>query len=169
MSVQSCLVLVIAGMAVLMDFLMEKVINSFICLGLLAGLAASLLEGGIREIPVYAAGVLTPCALLLPLFYFHMLGAGDIKVFAVLGGLTGCGGVLYIMFGSFLLGAVLSLAFLISCGNLKERISYFFHYFYESFVISQPRPYIQKGQRAENFHFTVPILLSVMLYAGGFY
>ena len=37
MSVQSCLVLVIAGTAVLMDFLMEKVINSFICLGLLAG------------------------------------------------------------------------------------------------------------------------------------
>ena len=44
MSVQSCLVLVIAGTAVLMDFLMEKVINSFICLGLLAGFVTCLQE-----------------------------------------------------------------------------------------------------------------------------
>lgn len=169
MSVQSCLVLVIAGTAVLMDFLMEKVINSFICLGLLVGFVTCLQEEGIRGIPVYAAGVLIPCVLLLPLFYFRMLGAGDIKVFAVLGGLTGSHGILFIMFGSFLLGAVLSLAFLISCGNLKERISYFFHYFYKYFVTHQVQSYIQKGQKAENFHFTVPIFLSVMLYAGGFY
>lgn len=74
MSVQSCLVLVIAGTAVLMDFLMEKVINSFICLGLLAGFVTCLQEEGIRGIPVYAAGVLIPCVLLLPLFYFRMLG-----------------------------------------------------------------------------------------------
>lgn len=52
MSVQSCLVLVIAGTAVLMDFLMEKVINSFICLGLLAGFVTCLQEEGIRGIPV---------------------------------------------------------------------------------------------------------------------
>ena len=143
--------------------------NSFICLGLLAGFVTCLQEEGIRGIPVYAAGVLIPCVLLLPLFYFRMLGAGDIKVFAVLGGLTGSHGILSIIFGSFLLGAVLSLAFLISCGNLKERISYFFHYFYKYFVTHQVQSYIQKGQKAENFHFTVPILLSVMLYAGGFY
>ena len=86
--------------------------QQFICLGLLAGFVTCLQEEGIRGIPVYAAGVLIPCVLLLPLFYFRMLGAGDIKVFAVLGGLTGSHGILSIMFGSFLLGAVLSLAFL---------------------------------------------------------
>ena len=157
MSVQSCLVLVIAGTAVLMDFLMEKVINSFICLGLLAGFVTCLQEEGIRGIPVYAAGVLIPCVLLLPLFYFRMLGAGDIKVFAVLGGLTGSHGILSIMFGSFANSAA-------SIGT-----PYFFHYFYKYFVTHQVQSYIQKGQKAENFHFTVPILLSVMLYAGGFY
>lgn len=169
MSAESYLVLAVAGTAVFMDFLMEKVINSFICLGLLLGFAVSIKSGGIGNIPVYAVGVLTPCILLFPLFYFRMIGAGDIKTFAVLGGISGVHGVLYIIMGAFFLGAVLSLAFLVSCGNLKERISYFIHYFYQYFVTGQSRPYIRKGKQVENFHFTVPILLSVMLYTGGFY
>lgn len=111
MSVQSCLVLVIAGTAVLMDFLMEKVINSFICLGLLAGFVTCLQEEGIRGIPVYAAGVLIPCVLHFAFVLFSYAGGGSIKVFAVLGGLTGSHGIYPIMFGSFLLWAVLSLAF----------------------------------------------------------
>ena len=169
MSAESYFVLAVAGTAVFMDFLMERVINSFICLGLLLGLALSLRSGGIGGVSVYAAGVLIPCILLFPLFYFHMLGAGDIKVFAVLGGITGIYGILHIILGAFFLGAVLSLAFLVSCGNLRERISYFIHYFFQYFVTGQSRPYIRKGKQVENFHFTVPILLSVMLYAGGFY
>ena len=37
MSAESYFVLAVAGTAVFMDFLMERVINSFICLGLLLG------------------------------------------------------------------------------------------------------------------------------------
>ena len=46
MSAESYFVLAVAGTAVFMDFLMERVINSFICLGLLLGLALSLAESG---------------------------------------------------------------------------------------------------------------------------
>ena len=118
---------------------------------------------------VYVLGILVPFFLLLPLFYFRMLGAGDIKLFCVLGSVLGYETIVKIMVCSFFLGALLSLAFLISCGNLKERCLYFFHYLYRYGKTRNPVPYIKRGRRAENFHFTVPILLGVMLYAGGFY
>lgn len=169
MSVQSWLILMIAGMAVLMDFLMEKVINSFICLGLAVGLGYQILIRGCAGITVFVPGILVPVLLLLPLFYFRMLGAGDIKVFSVLGGILGYPAILEVMFCSFLLGAVLSFAFLISCGNLRERFSYFFNYLYQYYETGELYSYTQQGKRPENFHFTVPILLGVMLYAGGFF
>lgn len=169
MSVESGLVLFFAGTAVLMDFLMEKVVNSFICLGFMAGLICQIIKNGYGGVFSFAAGMIIPFMLLLPLFYFRMLGAGDIKLFSVLGGILGYQAALKIMVCSFFLGGALSLAFLISCGNLRERISYFFNYLYTYYETGQVRSYKQKGKCVENFHFTVPVFLGVVLYAGGFY
>ena len=169
MSAESYFVLAVAGTAVFMDFLMERVINSFICLGLLLGLALSLRSGGIGGVPVYAAGVLIRVFCFSLCFIFICWGQVTLRSLPCWVELPGIYGILHIILGAFFLGAVLSLAFLISCGNLRERISYFIHYFYQYFVTGQSRPYIRKGKQVENFHFTVPILLSVMLYAGGFY
>lgn len=169
MSVEAGFVLFFAGMAVLMDFLMERVVNSFICLGFLIGFCCQIIRNGYVGSFFFAAGIIIPFMLLLPLFYFRMLGAGDIKLFSVLGGILGYQAVLKVMFCSFFLGGILSFAFLISCGNLRERLSYFFNYLYMYYETGNVRSYKQKGKRAENFHFTVPVFLGVMLYAGGFY
>ena len=72
--------------------------------------------------------MLLPLLLLFPLFLFRMMGAGDIKLLSVLGGLLGTGTILRSMICSFLLGALLSFAFLMACGNLSERLSYFLRY-----------------------------------------
>lgn len=169
MSVQSWLVLSFAGAAVLMDFIMERVVNSFICFGLTAGLCYQLTQTGAEGVFRFMLGMGIPFLLMLPLFYFRMLGAGDIKLFSVLGGILGCEVILKVILGSFCFGAVLSLSFLISCGNLRERLSYFFNYLYVYYETGRVHSYRIRGKRVENFHFTVPIFLSVMLYAGGFY
>ena len=163
------LVLAVSGAAVCMDFLMEKVVNSFVCLGLAVGLSYQIQVGRLSGVAAYMLGIALPFFLLLPLFAFRMLGAGDIKLFCVLGGILGLSVILKLMVCSFFLGAILSVAFLISCGNLKERGFYFFHYVCEYVKTGERKPYIERGKRAENFHFTVPVFLSVMLYAGGFY
>ncbi len=121
-----------------------------------------------RRNPILSGGVFLPLVLLFPLFCFRMMGAGDIKLMAVMGGILGSCGILKGMFCAFILGAVLSLAFLISCGNLQERFSYFFHYLKVCKEKHCPVPYRRQGAQAENLHFTVPILLGIMLYAGGF-
>ena len=169
LSVQSLIVLCFPGIAMCMDFIMERVVNEFIIVLFLAGFWWQIRQNGILGGLSGVMGFLFPCILLLPLFYFRMLGAGDIKLFSGLGIFLGIPDVFKLILCSLILGGLLSFAFLISCGNLKERFSYFFNYVYKYSQSKVLYPYMKKGNQPENFHFTVPIFLSVMLYVGGFY
>lgn len=169
MSVQSLLVLGFSGIAMCMDFLMERVVNGFIIVLSLTGFFWQIGENGIAGALLGGLGFLCPCILLFPLFYFRMLGAGDIKLFSGLGVFLGVFSVFKLILCSLFLGGLLSLAFLISCGNFKERLSYFLNYVYEYSQSKVLCPYMKRGEQPENFHFTVPIFLSVMFYVGGFY
>lgn len=96
-----------------------------------------------------------------------MIGGGDIKLLSALGGILGYPKILSLLLLTFLTGAILSLAFLISCGNLKERISYFISYFYSCRRNRSWKPYRRKGLEPENFHFTVSIFAGIILLTGG--
>lgn len=161
------LLIAVSLSAVFMDLLMEKVKNGLILAGLAAGVLLWLLEEGGGGSLWFAAGAALPVLLLFPLFYFKMIGAGDLKLLSVLGGISGIKGSLFILGSSLALGAVLSLAFLISCGNLRERISYLIFYTREVIRTGERTPYLQKGKQPENFHFTVPVFAAAILYVGG--
>ena len=145
--IREILLFTIAGGGLLMDLLQEKVDNRLICLGF--------------------SGAFFPLLCLLPLFYFRMIGGGDIKLLSALGGILGYPKILSLLLLTFLTGAILSLAFLISCGNLKERISYFISYFYSCRRNRSWKPYRRKGLEPENFHFTVSIFAGIILLTGG--
>lgn len=168
MSFETGMALFFSAGAVCTDLFLEKVPNKWIILGLAAGAGCQGLSHGAGGMPAFLSGVILPLLLLFPLFCFRMMGAGDIKLMAVLGGILGVSGILRGMFCAFILGAVLSLAFLISCGNLRERLSYFFRYLRVCKRDHCLVPYMKQGTQVENLHFTVPILLGIMLYAGGF-
>ena len=71
---------------------------------------------------------------------------------------------------SLLAGAGISLAILISTGGICRRFLYLYQYMNEFYCTGEIRPYYRKGMSfPENFHFTVPIFLSAVLYAGGVY
>ena len=170
MTAELWLVLGISGIAVFMDFLMERVVNSFICMGLVLGLYYQISTGSVKGMIVYVLGILVPFFLLLPLFYFRMLGAGDIKLFCVLGSVLGYETIVKIMVCSFFLGSVIIFSISNFLWKSERKMSLFFSLFVSVWENKEPYfPYIKKGRKAENFHFTVPILLGVMLYAGGFY
>lgn len=161
--------LVIAGTAAVMDLCTSRVENEWILFSVTIGFIWRVLQDGISGIPDFAAGMILPAVILGGLFYFRMLGPGDIKLFCALGGVMGPGAVLKCILSSFLLGAVISLAILIFCGSFLTRIQYLIRYFREFFQTGEVRPYYRKGMTLENFHFTVPVFLSVVLYAGGVY
>lgn len=161
---------IVAGVAVLMDLRSAKVDNGWILFSMGAGFVMLLLDKGPSAIPGFALGAVLPLLLLGGLFIFHMIGAGDIKLFCVLGSVMGMEAVLKCIFISMLTGACISFAILRSEGNFCHRFHYFFSYVKETIETRQIRPYTKRDiSSLECFHFTVPIFLSAVLYAGGVY
>ena len=165
--IREILLFTIAGGGLLMDLLQEKVDNRLICLGFGSGLILNIFYSGFTGILHFFSGAFFPLLCLLPLFFFRMIGGGDIKLLSALGGILGYPKILSLLLLTFLTGAILSLAFLISCGNLKERISYFISYFYSCRRNRSWKPYRRKGLEPENFHFTVSIFAGIILLTGG--
>lgn len=161
--------LMIAGTAVLMDLRTARVENEWILFSMTAGLFWRILWVGTEGIPGFFLGMFLPIVTLGWLFFFRMLGPGDIKLFCALGSVMGPEAIGKCILSSFLLGAVISLAILISYGSFFTRIQYLICYFRTFFLTGEAAPYYKKGMTLENFHFTVPVFMSVMLYAGGVY
>lgn len=159
--------LITAGIAMLMDFRRARIDNMWLAFMLILGFASRILSEGWHMIPSFAAGLVFPFLLLAILFVFRMLGAGDIKLFCVLGSMIGVRNILHCILASFVIGGVISLLVMISGGLFRERLRYLKAYFFRIFYLGQVEPYLRKGMEAENIHFTVPVFLSLVLCAGG--
>ncbi len=157
----------LASAAFAMDLHSHKVSNRWIALGWIWGMWLQYALGGLGGVGRFFAGAAVPIFLLFPLFYFRMLGPGDIKLLSVLGGLLGHGEIIRLILLSFFLGGALSLGILIVTGTIMFRLRYFVDYFRACIKNRERRPYYKTGQQAENIHFTLPILLSLFLYVGG--
>lgn len=130
---------VISAMAVWMDLKDASVDNGWILFSFMIGFLIQITENGLKGGVIFLAGVAVPVLLLGILFIFHMIGAGDIKLLCALGG-------------------------------IRRRFLYLYQYMNEFYCTGEIRPYYRKGMSfPENFHFTVPIFLSAVLYAGGVY
>ena len=155
--------------AMIMDLRTAKVDNGWILFSMGIGLSVCIREKGICGAGFYLAGAAVPL-LLTGLFVFGMLGAGDIKLFCALGGMLGSRAILKCILASFFTGACISATLLIFNCNISNRFLYFIHYIDHFAQTGKITPYRRKEITApENFHFTVPIFISVLLYAGGFY
>lgn len=157
------------SVAVCMDLIWQKIDNRFIALGWILGFSFQMYRYQLKGIGFFFLGSAVPILLLYWLFWFRMLGAGDIKLLSVLGGFMGPRSVTICIGFSLFFGAVLSLAILILCGNFLARLKYFNEYLKHFIKTKQVRPYMIRGDRMENFHFSIPILLGVLLFTGGVY
>lgn len=115
----------------------------------------------------FLGGTLIPVIALFPLFYCRMLGTGDIKVLAVLGGMLGIRRSILCLVGSFLVAAVLALPILIFRCDIRKRFQYFWFYIIQVYKTKTFPPYLAPGFGPENIHFTIPICCSVILLMGG--
>lgn len=152
-----------------MDLRSQKVANAWILAGWVWGWLLQYAAEGWSGIWQFFLGAGTPIFCLFALFYFRMLGAGDIKLLSVLGGLLGGQAALRLIILSFFFGGILSLGLLVSGKTLLLRLRYFTDYFKTYVENRERRPYRKTGERAEHFHFTLPVLLGVFLYVGGIF
>ncbi|MFT3982660.1 MAG: prepilin peptidase [Lachnospiraceae bacterium] len=132
----------IAFMAAVMDLEYCQVKNWLITAGLLIGLAFQVSDSGAQGLLIGLAGIAVPVICLGIFFSSHLLGAGDIKLFCVIGSFIGPMKLLYCIGAAFLLGGVMAALKLLICDKKEGRIS---------------------------IRFAVPILFSVLLQQGGIY
>lgn len=113
--------------------------------------------------------------LLYPLFQIGALGAGDVKLFVMIGCFYGAKDLAYIMAGAFVIGAVFSLGKLIAERNAKERFRYFFTYLYEVCGSGRIKRYDEERNQGDHtdcknkIHFAVPVLFSAVCRMGGLF
>ena len=126
----------------------------------------------IRHIP----GIVFPVIVLFPLYKIGVIGAGDIKLFSMLGFYFTFMETIFCIFAAFVLGAVVSVLSFIRYDYFFERMTYLFSYLKECLSLGHFRYYYldSKGKRISNLkenqskiHFAIPIFISVLLRVGG--
>lgn len=159
-------------LSALSDLKTNRIPNGFILLGILSGILCSILAG--RNLLTIPASVLLAFLLLYPLFQIGVLGAGDVKLFVMIGCFYGVRDLAYIMAGAFVIGAAFSLGKLITEKNARERFRYFFAYLYETGRSRRLRIYEEQNQDDHTYcknkiHFAVPVLFSAVCRMGGLF
>lgn len=124
---------VVAGLAVLDDLYRGRIGNGIIVTGLLWGALHQVLSKGIIGLTCFWGGVLLPVLLLAGVYYFRMIGAGDVKLLAVVGGFLGPWDVFVCMVSSIFMGGLISLAVMISHHSFSQRLSCFTEYMNDYF------------------------------------
>ena len=169
---QSVLLLLLL-LSALADLKTDRIPNGFIFLGMIIGISGSILSG--RELSDILASVLPAFLLMYPLYKIGALGAGDVKLFVMIGSFLTVGEALSILAGAFVIGAGFSLIKLAAEKNGRERFGYFFSYLREVRRTGQWRIYGEDLKQdyhtycKNKIHFAVPILFSAVCRIGGLF
>lgn len=143
------------------DVFYWKIGNMIIIIGLAIGSIYVFHE---QKIGDSILGLLLPAIILFPLFYIHALGAGDIKLFSMIGYIYGRNFTISLITKALLFGAALSLIQIVRFGNLKIRMQYFFRYLFNCLKNHKTEIYYdeKKDGRKPVIHFSVAILLAYL-------
>ena len=149
------------------DLRSGRISNQLIVTGLLAGFLCQVVQYKAAGIVLFLGGSLLPLLLLGMLFYFRMLGAGDIKLFCVVGGFLGAMDLLKCMLVAVVFGAVWSFWILWRRHLWTERFGYFMQYTAMYAKERHWKSYLDGVGKAGRICFSLPILASVLCYMGG--
>ena len=110
--------LTILIVAVVQDFKSRKISNRLILTGLLLSLAFGVILGGVQRVPYILLNISFPVIVLYILYLIGALGAGDVKLFSIIGGFTNLKLLTVCMAASLCVGAVFGLGRMLKNRNL---------------------------------------------------
>ena len=85
MPLQAQFLLFLSAGALCCDLFLQKVPNLWIFLGILLGFSYQIFQNGFFGLLFSLKNFFLPILILFPLFIFHAMGAGDLKLFGTLG------------------------------------------------------------------------------------
>lgn len=153
------------------DYRDRRIPNKLVLLTGAAGAVWRFWKQGLSGAFSWLAACALVMALLYPLFKIGVIGAGDVKLLGVTAGCLPPGKILYFLFFSLLIAAILSLIKMWKEKSFGRRWRYLAAYLEEVSRSGRPQLYLkQKEDRtAAGICLSGPILLSVLLYVGGVY
>ena len=109
--------------AVFTDMACRKIPNRLVLAGMISGLLVqAFLPGGDGFLSAFK-GLLFGFGLFLPLYLLRVMGAGDVKLMAMVGSFTGSPAIFGVVLCTLLAGGVLSLAFSLKMKAVRQMLS----------------------------------------------
>lgn len=141
-----------------------KVSNKLIVAGLSIGSLFQAAEYQALGIYYFLRNISVPVILLYLLFQMRVLGAGDIKLFSMIGSILTIGELYQCMACSFLVAGAGAAALLATDRNRWIRLRYAIQYLFEALRFGIKRPYEPpSGAGKLFFPFAVPILFGTAI------
>lgn len=167
------ILIIVLFFASLYDFRIGRIPNLLIAIGAIYGLIRVFYYQNLFS---HIPGIIFPILIFYPLFKIGTLGAGDIKLFSLIGFYVSFMESLYCIFLAFVIGAVFSLLALKQEGNLSDRITYLMsylkdcihqkqiHYYY---IDAHGKKLAKEEVERTKIHLAIPIFISVCIHLGG--
>lgn len=156
--------LLLLSLAAAMDIQSGKIRNRLIFTGLAAGFFFQVAEAGWKGAGVFLRNVSIPVILCYLLFLMHALGAGDIKLFSVIGGIWDLHILKLTIIISFLVAAGMSLWKMLYHRNLISRLCILRKYLYQVIVTFQLPEYPEGDQGKQHIiHFSIAIFIGFLV------
>ena len=157
-----------------MDFMQDRIANGWLLFGSMIGLYLHGLENGWQKIYMVLPAVLLSFCLLYPIYKIGALGAGDVKLFLMIGCFLTMRQILTVLILAFIIGAIISLIKMCKEDNFTERMQYFFSYLIDLLRTRQWKLYEQelrqdKDKYRHRIHFSLPVCFGVLFGIGGLF
>lgn len=152
--------------AVCSDLKWGKIPNGWILVGLAAGLvlrAAGLIE---PDWGIMFWGMILPILICWIPFRMRALGAGDVKLFIMIGCLNGGNELIYILFLSFLFAAGISLGRLLRLRQLIQSMYRVCHYIQDIFLQGKMQDYPGRSEKGHTIRFSIAVFLGYVAWLG---
>ncbi|HEY0384850.1 MAG TPA: prepilin peptidase [Pyrinomonadaceae bacterium] len=119
----SCALLIpLAVIITYYDVRYRRIPNAFVLATLLSGLIVNIIYGGLQGAITSLGGCLLAFTLMFILHVFGAMGAGDVKLFAAVGSVTGAQLVVPTFFVVILTGGVLAVCLMLRAGAIRATM-----------------------------------------------
>lgn len=138
------------------DIRSGRVSNKLILFGLSVGFLSKVWEYEARGMYLFLRNISVPVILFYLLFLMHVLGAGDIKLFSMIGGILTIEELLLCVWYSVVAGGILSLLFIMADKYRVLKLKYAWNYLfsvcrYQKIIPYEPPEGIPKSKMAFSF------------------
>ena len=150
------------SVAVIMDLRSMRISNRLILIGLGIALVRRVICDGMQGVLTGVFLISFPVIILYLLFLAGALGAGDIKLFSLIGGFVNFKELIWCMIYAFIFAALLSLAKMLYHRTFFVSMKSVILYFNEM-LMGNLHPYETTRGNVQKIHFSVAVLVGVIV------